>query len=93
MNNISLLCCTILCFIICCINIKQIGLRNKTFVLPSTVFSFMWGITSLGGFLYSNNIIGNNDYYVYANNLETIGDYQFLILITAFMAFIFVHVK
>lgn len=93
MNNIYLLYCTILCAVFMCINLKKIGLHNKTYILPSTIFSFMWGITSLGGFLFSNNIIETNEFYVHARNLETIGDYQFLILSTAFIAFILVHIK
>lgn len=93
MNNISLLYCAILCAVFVCLNLNRIGLRNKTFILPSTLFALMWGITSLGGYLYSNNMIGNSDYYVYASNLETIGNYQFLILLTAFIAFILVHIK
>lgn len=93
MNNISLLYCAILCAVFVCLNLNRIGLRNKTFILPSTLFALMWGITSLGGYLYSNNMIGNSDYYVYASNLETIGNYQFLILLTAFVAFILVHIK
>ena len=93
MNNISFLYSAFLCVIFLFINYKKVGLRNKTFILPSTLFALMWGVSSLGCFLYSNKIIGQTDYYVYASYLESIGNYQFMILLTAFIAFIIARIK
>ena len=93
MNNISFLYCTFLCVIFLYINYRKVGLRNKTFILPSTLFAMMWGVSSVGCFLYSNKIIGQTEYYVYASHLEGIGNYQFMILLTAFIAFIIARIK
>lgn len=48
----------------------------------------MWGLTSLGGFLYSNLVVGNINYYNRAGYLQEIGSYQFSMLIVVFIAFL-----
>ncbi len=48
----------------------------------------MWGLTSLGGFLYSNLLVGNTDYYNNAGYLKDIGSYQLSMLIVVFIAFL-----
>ena len=63
-------------------------MRNKTYALPSTFFALMWGLTSLGGFLYSNLLIGVSDYYNNAGHLQEISSYQLTILIVIFSAFL-----
>ena len=63
-------------------------MRNKTYVLPSTFFALMWGLTSLGGFLYSNLLVGVTDYYNGADYLQEISSYQLMILIVVFSAFL-----
>lgn len=78
---------SILCFFFLLLNIFRIGLRNKSILCPSTLFSLMWGITSLGCYLYANGIIKGGEYYRYASRLDEIGLYQFKILLVCFVAF------
>lgn len=78
----------ILCFLFLFMNICKIGLRNKSILIPSTLFSLMWGITSLGCYLYANGIIDGGEYYQYASFLDEIGAYQFRILFICFIAFL-----
>ena len=91
MINIELLYSFILCLVFAIANFFKLGMRNKTYVLPSTFFALMWGLTSLGGFLYSNIIVGNSDYYSEANHLKEISSYQLSILMTIFSAFLVVR--
>ena len=91
MVNIDLLYSFILCFVFAIANLLKLGLQNKTYVLPSTFFALMWGLTSLGGFLYSNIIVGDSDYYSEANHLKEISSYQLSILMTIFSAFLVVR--
>lgn len=93
MINNSLLYCTIICISFVFLSYKKIGLKNKTYILPSTIFALIWGITSFGGYLYSNQLIGESDYYYYAEHLDEIGKYQMMILLTAICAFYLVRIK
>ena len=88
MANIDFLYGFILCLVFATANFLKLGLQNKTYVLPSTFFALMWGLTSLGGFLYSNMIVGDSDYYSEANHLKEISSYQLSILMTIFSAFL-----
>ncbi|MCR5827264.1 MAG: oligosaccharide repeat unit polymerase [Bacteroidales bacterium] len=88
MVNISFLYGFILCLVFAIANFLKLGLRGKTYVLPSTLFALMWGLTSLGGFLYSNLLVGNTDYYNNAGYLKDIGSYQLSMLIVVFIAFL-----
>ncbi|MBQ8059724.1 MAG: oligosaccharide repeat unit polymerase [Prevotella sp.] len=88
MINIDFLYSFILCSVFATANFLKLGLQNKTYVLPSTFFALMWGLTSLGGFLYSNIIVGDSDYYSEANHLKEISSYQLSILMTIFSAFL-----
>lgn len=91
MVNIDLLYSFILCSVFATANFLKLGLHNKTYVLPSTFFALMWGLTSLGGFLYSNILVGDSDYYSEANHLKEISSYQLSILMTIFSAFLVVR--
>ena len=93
MINIDFLYSFILCFVFAIANFFKLGMRNKTYVLPSTFFALMWGLTSLGGFLYSNLLIGDTDYYFSAGYLQEISSYQLSILIVVFVAFLLVRYK
>ena len=88
MANIDFLYGFILCLVFATANFLKLGLQNKTYVLPSTFFALMWGLTSLGGFLYSNLLIGVTDYYISAGCLQEISSYQLTILIVVFSAFL-----
>ena len=88
MVNIEFLYSFILCLAFAIANFLKLGMRNKTYVLPSTFFALMWGLTSLGGFLYSNLLIGVSDYYNGAGHLQEISSYQLTILIVIFSAFL-----
>lgn len=79
---------SILCFLFLLLNIYKVGLRGKSILVPSTLFSLMWGVTSLGCYLYANGIIKGGDYYRYASYLNEIGAYQFKILLVCFFAFL-----
>ena len=82
----------ILCFLFLFLNICKVGIRNKSILLPSTLFSLMWGVTSLGCYLSANGIIGGDDYYRYASFLDEIGRYQFKILLVCFFAFLLARI-
>ena len=88
MENIDFLYSFILCLVFAIANFHKLGMRNKTYVLPSTFFALMWGLTSLGGFLYSNLLIGATGYYFGASYLQEISSYQLTILIVVFSAFL-----
>ncbi|MBR4921860.1 MAG: oligosaccharide repeat unit polymerase [Prevotella sp.] len=88
MENIDFLYSFILCLVFAIANFLKLGMRNKTYVLPSTFFALMWGLTSLGGFLYSNLLVGVTDYYNGADYLQEISSYQLMILIVVFSAFL-----
>ena len=88
MINIDFLYGFLLCLVFAIANFFKLGMRNKTYVLPSTFFALMWGLTSLGGFLYSNLLIGASDYYNSASHLQEISSYQLTILIVIFSAFL-----
>ena len=84
------------CFIICMAflscNVLHIGLKNKTYCLPSTIFAFIWGLTSLGIYLISQpNSIITSSHLVYNRTIEEIGGYQFEILAVCFLAFFLAH--
>ena len=79
---------SIICFLFLLLNIYKVGLRGKSILVPSTLFSLMWGVTSLGCYLYANGIIEGGDYYRYASYLDEIGAYQFKILLVCFFAFL-----
>ena len=93
MVNIEFLYSFLLCMGFAIANFFKLGMRNKTYILPSTFFALMWGLTSLGGFLYSNLLIGETDYYVTAEYLQEIGSYQFTILIVVFSAFLLARLR
>ena len=93
MKNISLFYCFIFCVFFLVLNVAKIGLRNKTFILPSTFFALIWGVSTLGIFLFSNGIIDVNDYYKQAEHLECIGNYQIQVFISIFLSFICVRVR
>ena len=93
MINIDFLYSFILCLAFAIANFFKLGMRNKTFVLPSTFFALMWGLSSLGGFLYSNLLIGDTDYYISATHLQEISSYQLTILIVIFSAFLLARFK
>lgn len=88
MENIDFLYSFIICIVFAIANFHKLGMRNKTYVLPSTFFALMWGLTSLGGFLYSNLLVGVTDYYNGADYLQEISSYQLMILIVVFSAFL-----
>lgn len=92
MKSIEFLYSFLLCVMFFYLNYKKIGLKNKSALLPSTVFALMWGITSLGGFLFRNGLAYDEDvyitYYLTATNLDEISVYQFHILIVIFTAFL-----
>ena len=93
MENIDFLYSFILCLVFAIANFLKLGMRNKTYVLPSTFFALMWGLTSLGGFLYSNLLVGVTDYYNGADYLQEISSYQLMILIVVFSAFLLARFK
>lgn len=93
MVNIDFLYSFILCLVFAIANFLKLGMRNKTYVLPSTFFALMWGLTSLGGFLYSNLLIGNTVFYSNAGYLQEISSYQLSILIVVFAAFLLARLK
>jgi oligosaccharide repeat unit polymerase len=84
---------SILCFFFLFLNICKIGLKGKSILVPSTLFSLMWGMTSLGCYLYANNIIQGGEYYRYASFLDDIGTYQFKILLVCFLAFLLARIS
>lgn len=88
MVNIEFLYGFLLCLVFAIANFLKLGMQNKTYVLPSTFFALMWGLTSLGGFLYSNILIDVTDYYLGADYLQEISSYQLTILIIIFSAFL-----
>lgn len=79
---------SIICFLFLLLNICKVGLRSKTILVPSTLFSLMWGVTSLGCYLYANGVIEGGEYYRYASFLDEVGTYQFKILSVCFFAFL-----
>ena len=93
MINIDFLYGFILCLVFAIANFFKLGMRNKTYVLPSTFFALMWGLSSLGGFLYSNLLIGDTEYYFSASNLQEIASYQLSILVVIFAAFLLARYK
>lgn len=88
MKNIEFLYSFILCLAFAIANFLKLGMRNKTYVLPSTFFALMWGLTSLGGFLYSNLLVGNTLFYANGEYLQEISSYQLSILTVIFAAFL-----
>ena len=88
MANIGFLYSFILCLVFAIANFFKLGMRNKTYVLPSTFFALMWGLTSLGGFLYSNLLVGDNLFYARGAYLQEISSYQLSILTVIFAAFL-----
>jgi oligosaccharide repeat unit polymerase len=86
--NIDLLYSFILCLVFAIANFLKLGLRNKTYALPSTFFALMWGLTSLGGFLYSNLLTGIAKNYFDDVYLQEISSYQLSMLIVVFAAFL-----
>lgn len=83
----------ILCLVFAIANFLKLGIRNKTYVLPSTFFALMWGLTSLGGFLYSILLARISEYYLSASKLQEISSYQLSLLIAVFVAFLLVRFK
>ena len=88
MINIDFLYSFILCLVFAIANFLKLGMRNKTYVLPSTFFALMWGLTSLGGFLYSNLLVDVYDNYFDDVYLQKISSYQLSMLIVVFAAFL-----
>lgn len=82
----------IICFLFLLLNIGKVGLRGKSILIPSTLFSLMWSVTSLGCYLYANGVIEGGDYYRYASFLDEIGAYQFKILLVCFFAFLLARI-
>ena len=93
MINIEFIYSFVLCTAFLIVNFCRLGLRNKTCILPSTFFSMMWGLTSIGAFLYSNMLIGDNDYYIRASYLQEIASYQLSVLGVIFAAFLLAHFR
>lgn len=93
MINIEFIYSFVLCTAFLIVNFCRLGLRNKTCILPSTFFSMMWGLTSIGAFLYSNMLIGDNDYYIRASYLQEIASYQLSVLGVIFVAFLLAHFR
>ena len=93
MINIDFLYCFILCLVFAIANFLKLGMRNKTYILPSTFFALMWGLTSLGGFLYSNLLIGDTEYYARAGYLQEVSSYQLTMLIVVFSAFLLARLR
>lgn len=93
MKNIDFLYCFIICVVFAIANFHKLGMRNKTYVLPSTFFALMWGLTSLGGLLYSNLLIDHTYFYENSAYLEEISSYQLSILIVVFAAFLLARLK
>lgn len=92
MNGDIYLYCVILCIAFLLCNICHVGLRNKTFCLPSTMFAIMWAITTYG--LYLASIPGGlykDSQLKYTALLEKFGYYQFEILLVCFLAFFLAH--
>ena len=73
MENIDFLYSFILCVVFAIANFLKLGMRNKTYVLPSTFFALMWGLTSLGGFLYSILLARISEYYLRISIFESVG--------------------
>lgn len=93
MINIDFLYCFIICVVFAIANFHKLGMRNKTYVLPSTFFALMWGLTSLGGLLYSNLLIDHTYFYDNGAHLQEISSYQLSILIVVFAAFLLARLK
>lgn len=83
---------SIICFLFLLLNISKVGLKGKSILVPSTLFSLMWGVTSLGCYLFANGIIEGNDYYRYASFLDEIGTYQLKILFVCLFAFLLARI-
>lgn len=96
MKNLYFLFCALLCAFYLFLNVRKVALRGKTMFVPSTFFAVGWLLSSLGIFFYSNGIAddGNsNGYYESATHLEEIGEYQFIILLVIFTAFLLARKK
>lgn len=78
--------CVILCLLFLIINFSQIGLKGKSILLPSTIFAFMWGWTSLGMVLLV--YLNNSSIDKIPPSLISIGKYEFNILLVCFVAFL-----
>lgn len=74
-------------------NLMKIGLKNKSYILPSTFFCLAWGITSLGIVAYSNDWIRSEAYYIYATYLNQIGYYEFKMLVVCCLAFVIARIS
>lgn len=65
--------------------------------LPSTVFCFMWAVSTLGVFLYCNGLAYDTNvyvgYYLTADRLEEISVYQLKIIIVVLLSFLFARIK
>ena len=86
----------IICILFLIVSITGKSLKNKSKILPSTVFSAMWALTSLGVLCFSNGWLFDDvyaRYYQTAEHLENIGFYQLKITITIFIAFLIVRIK
>ena len=83
---------SILCFLFVLYNYKN--KRKRILLLPSTIFGLVWGISTLGCYLYSIDFFNEsviNDIYYKINAISEIGYYQLFLLITIFIAFICAH--
>lgn len=83
---------SILCFLFVLYNYKN--KHKRILLLPSTIFGLVWGISTLGGYLYSIDFFNEsviNDIYYKVNAISEIGYYQLFLLITIFIAFICAH--
>lgn len=78
--------CVILCSLFLLLNIKQIGLKGKSIVLPSTIFAFMWGWTSLG--IVILKLLNKTSLDSLPSSLIFIGNYEFNILLVCFASFL-----
>lgn len=77
--------CVLLCFGFIILNFYKVGLKGKSIMLPSTIFAFMWGWTSLG--LVLVRVINNSSIDLFPEKLISIGQYEFNILLVCFIAF------
>ena len=93
MLRVIYLYCFLLCTTFLYLNVKKIGLKGKSAFLPSTVFFFMWGLCSLGIFLFGNGILDETGYFITNKNLDIIGEYLFAILATSAVAFSLAHYR
>ena len=78
--------CIIICSLFLILNIKKVGLKGKSLILPSTIFAFMWGWTSLG--IVILRLLNKTSLENLPSSLIYIGKYEFNILLVCFASFL-----